>query len=137
MSLPFSDISWLGVLAAFVVNTAIGFAWFSPLLFLKLWQSYLPEESKKGGSMARAMILGFGSTLIGLIVMALLFAMFGVNTIAPALVLAFLFWLGFVMPIQMSTVAWENRKLGLFFINTSQMIVSLLASAAVYAWIAY
>jgi hypothetical protein len=40
-------------------------------------------------------------------------------------------WLGFFVPVDLNTVAWESRSWKLFFINTSYHFLSLLVVAMI------
>jgi hypothetical protein len=40
-------------------------------------------------------------------------------------------WLGFYMPVDLNTVAWEGRSWKLFFINTGYHLVAALVAAMI------
>jgi hypothetical protein len=43
-------------------------------------------------------------------------------------------WLGFFLPGDLSSVAWENKSWKLFFINTVHHFLSLLVAAMIIAY---
>jgi Protein of unknown function (DUF1761) len=40
-------------------------------------------------------------------------------------------WLGFFLPVDLGTVAWENKSWKLFFINTGYHLATLLVAATI------
>ncbi|MDE0573505.1 DUF1761 domain-containing protein [Demequina sp. B12] len=80
--LSFSDISWLGVLLAFIATFVLGWLWYSPGLFFKPWQRAVgfTDEDMKDANMAASfgqMILG---NALGVIALAVLFVPLGVDS---------------------------------------------------------
>jgi hypothetical protein len=59
------------------------------------------------------------------------------NTVAPmspaaaACSAAFFTWLGFYFPVDLGSVAWENKSWKLFFINTGYHFAMLLVAAII------
>jgi Protein of unknown function (DUF1761) len=43
-------------------------------------------------------------------------------------------WLGFYLPIDLNTVAWEKKSLKLLAINTSYHLLSLVVAAAILTY---
>jgi hypothetical protein len=133
-------ISWTAILVATVANFIVGFLWYTPL-FGKVWAKEMgmsPDGKPTSGQMTRGLVLGF----IGNFLLAYVFAhnnaawtfvpgmdQFGAGaTIAQAAIFT---WLGFYVPADLNTVAWEGKSWKLFFINTGYHLTILLVAATI------
>src|SRR5687768_14071507 len=88
---------------------------------------------------AGAMVKGMVIMIIGNFLMAYVFAhniaawnpvTWGlapteISPVASALPAAFFTWIGFFVPMDLNTVAWEMKSWKLFFINTSYHLLAL------------
>jgi len=135
MNLP--DVNLIAVVIAAVVNMGIGFLWYSPMLFSNQWvkaMGFNMEELKKK---QKEMGPLYGLSLLGAVVMAYVFGgvkeMTGTMDMTQTLSLAFMLWLGFVAPVQMTDVIFGGRKKEVFFINTGYQLAAMLAMAVVFS----
>ena len=103
-------INYLAVLIAAIAQFIIGGVWYMPI-FGKLWGKMhgfdtlapeVQERMRKG--MWPFLILQFVMTLVTTVVYALLLN--GIDSTWNAYGLAFFFWLGFVLPAQVSAVVF-------------------------------
>jgi hypothetical protein len=134
------EIKIAPVVVAVIANFILGFLWYTPL-FGKAWAREMKFDMSvkpTGGQMARGLIMG----LIGNILLAYVFAhniaawsyVPGANemTAAQSVMSAVIFtWLGFFLPVDLNTVAWEGRSWRLFAINTSYHFMTLLVAALI------
>lgn len=135
---PIINLNYVAIFIAVVANFVLGFIWYTPL-FGKVWAKEIGMDTTQkppSGSLARGMIFN----VIGNFLLAFVFA----HNIAvwmpetwgqpssggPAsayAVMAMLFtWLGFYLPVDLNSVAWEGKSWKLFLINTSYHFLSLL-----------
>ncbi|MSR85497.1 DUF1761 domain-containing protein [Candidatus Uhrbacteria bacterium] len=140
---PAIPINYLAVLVCGIVSMVVGSLWYGPL-FGKMWMSLMgmtPEkmEASKKKGMTQSYILMF----IGSLVMAYVLAhsvVFGSSylhmTGAWAGVMAgFWSWLGFIAPVTLGSVLWENKSWNLWILNNGHYLVSLLVMGAILgAW---
>jgi hypothetical protein len=133
-------INIVAVLVATVVNFFFGFLWYTPL-FGKAWARELGimvTEKPPAGALAKGMIIG----VIGNFLMAYVFAhnnmawsfvpdMQEMPKVGMILNAAIFTWLGFYLPTDLNTVAWEQRSWKFFFINTSYHLGTLLIAATI------
>jgi hypothetical protein len=133
-------ISIGAVLVAVVANFVLGFLWYTPL-FGKAWakeNNFDTNVKPKGSEIAKGMIF----MVIGNFFMAYVFAsnMYawsfvpGMNEMSMASNVAnaaFFTWLGFYLPVDLNTVAWERKSWKLFAINTSYHLATLIVAAVV------
>lgn len=131
-------VNFWAILISMILSVVIGFIWYGPL-FGKQWMELagikMPEE-KPGMSVMKKPIL---LSLIGAFFMsfALSFsiafhdAFYSVSGYMPALAIAFMLWLGFIVPVYFNFAGWEGKPWKLFCINVSYWLVFLLLSASV------
>ena|SRR5580704_2819508 len=133
-------INMMAVLVAVVANFILGFIWYTPL-FGKAWakeNGFDPSVKPTGGQMAKGMIF----MLIGNFFLAFVFAhniaawgyvpgakeMSVVSNVMSSTIFT---WLGFYLPIDLSTVAWEKKSWKLFGINTGYHFMMLLVASVI------
>lgn len=126
------EVSYVGVFLATLGAFAVGALWYS-VLFGKMWRELMgfTPESMKAMKMTplMAMLGGFVSTLIMVWILAYFAAAWGVADIGGSLMLGFLVWLGFQLPIVIHTLWWEGKPFKLFAINAShQLLATCVAS---------
>jgi len=135
------DLNLWAILGATVAAYAVGALWYS-VLFQKRWMhemGYTPENMGSMKMTARtSMTIGFLTTLLMAYVMAHFVAVWeavaGGIAVAGGLQLAFFLWLGFVMPLTLGVVLWENKSWTLFLINTSHYLVAMLLMGGILAY---
>jgi hypothetical protein len=147
------SINYLMVLIAAVVNMFLGWLWYGPL-FGKPWMKlmgFTPEkiqQMKAGGEkIGRSMNVSYSIMFVGSLLMAWVLAhaiIFAsaylfVNTslygAAAGIIVGFLNWLGFVAPVTLTPVLWENKPWKLWFLNAGYYLVGLcLMGAILAAW---
>jgi hypothetical protein len=132
-----SFITLGAVICSMIFSVVLGFVWYGPL-FGKEWARMsgivMPEEKPPFSVMVKPMILSFiGAILMNYVLGFSIFfhnAYYAVTGLAPALSIAFLMWLGFIVPAYLNLKGWEGKPWKLFFINTGYWLVFLLVSSA-------
>ncbi|MGB3922110.1 MAG: DUF1761 domain-containing protein [Minisyncoccia bacterium] len=126
-------INYWAVLVAAVSSMAVGFLWYG-LLFKKPWMAmmgYAPEVMS-GMKMAanKAYAIQFVASLVMAYVLShvLVFATSYMNSSGwtSGASSGFWMWLGFVAPVSLGVVLWENKPWKLWYINASHYLVSLI-----------
>jgi hypothetical protein len=132
--MPEVDVNNVAVLVAAIVSMVLGAIWHGPL-FGKVWMKAAGKTQKDIDGAKGEMPKMYAITFIGALVTAYILAVFigwaGANTIALAVILSFLIWLGFVVTSALGPVVWENRNQQLFLISVSYSFVSLIIMAAI------
>lgn len=131
-------INYVAVAVAVVANFIFGFLWYTPI-FGKVWAREMgmdPDAKPDGGAMAKGMIM----MVIGNFLMAYVFAhniavwgivMSDASQMSLMLNSALFTWLGFFLPVDLGTVAWEQKSWKLFLINTTYHLLALAIVGAV------
>jgi len=141
--MPTIEINYLAIAIAVVANFFLGFLWYTPL-FGKAWAKEMGFDLTKKPP-AGAMVKGMVIMIIGNFLMAYVFAhniavwnpvtwglpaseMSPMSTVFSAAIFT---WLGFFVPMDLNTVAWEMKSWKLFFINTSYHLLALIVVAMI------
>jgi hypothetical protein len=135
------DVNFLAILGAAVASMVVGFIWYGPLFgkpWSKLmgWGEMTPEKMKE---MQKKATPGYIASFVGALVMAYVlthiytYASIYTQTygVTGGLMAAFWCWLGFVAPVTLGAVLWDNKPLTLWYINGGYYLVLLLAMGAI------
>src|SRR3989344_6273827 len=119
----------LPVIASAAGNLVLGYLWYHPRAFGRVWIRYTnmtPEMVEEGKRKAHLY------TLVAFLASAILAAALqyfgralGVHGALDALGVGFAAWVGLVIPTMLGTVLWDQRPFGLFFINAGYWLASL------------
>jgi hypothetical protein len=134
------QINIVAVLVATVANFFFGFLWYTPL-FGKAWAKELGIVVT-GKPPAGALAKGMAMNVVGNFLMAYVFAhnnaawsfvpgMSDLSRVEIILSAAIFTWLGFYLPTDLNTVAWEQRSWKFFFINTVYHLGAVLIAATI------
>lgn len=134
------ELNWIAILIITIVSFFAGAAWHGSFFFGKLWmkihhgdKKFSDEEMKKSmEGMWRIMLLEFIATL--LMIMTLDFLMQLLPEFS-GMHIAFMIWVGFVLPTMASTVIWGNDTKKWMFakvaISSSFRLLTLVAAGYV------
>ena len=127
-------INWLAVLVAAIIRMAVGFAWYSPPLFLKPWQAVtgVTPESMRAG-LGKAMVVDVIASLIMSFALANIIVGANISDWLNGALAGFWVWLGFQATLLVSLWGYENRSLKLIAINLGNNLIALLLMGALLA----
>lgn len=127
-------INWLAVLVAAVIRMAVGFAWYSPPLFLKPWQAVtgVTPQSMRAG-LGKAMVVDVIASLIMSFALANIIVGAGITDWLNGALAGFWVWLGFMATLMVSLWGYENRSLKLIAINLGNNLIALVLMGALLA----
>jgi hypothetical protein len=131
-------VNFWAVGASMILSLVLGFIWYGPL-FGKPWMKMsgiaMSDKKPSMASMTKPMILALiGAFLLSSTLsfsIAFHDAYFQVTGYAAALSLAFVLWLGLMVPPYLNLTGWEGKPWKLFAINTGYWLVFLLLSASI------
>jgi hypothetical protein len=137
------NIKIVTILVATVANFILGFIWYTPL-FGKAWAKEMGFDTSvkpAGGAIAKGMTF----MVIGNFLLAYVFAhniaawnyVPGTQEMpqfAKVMNSTIFTWLGFYLPMDLSTVAWEKRSWKLFGINTGYHFLMLLVASVILTY---
>ncbi len=136
-------INMVAVLVAVVANFILGFIWYTPL-FGKAWakeNGFEITRKPTGAEMAK----GMSFMIIGNFFLAYVFAhnimawsyvpgMKETSAFSNVMSSTIFTWLGFYLPVDLGTVAWEKKSWKLFGINTSYHFMMLLVASLILTY---
>lgn len=127
----FSSVCYLSVFVAAIVGMAIGFLWYSDLLFAKKWMalSKINPKQIEESNMTVSVGMGFAVTLTISFCLAFVYHYFG--SLEDAL-MALEFLIFFVAAESASTLIWEKTPLTLYLIQIGHKAVSWVAILLTY-----
>lgn len=134
------NINYLAVLVAAVASMVVGFLWYG-VLFMKPWMRMMGYTKENMGKMNmsanKAYMLQFVGSLVMAYVLAhaLIFASYYLDAegVSAGVTAGFWNWLGFVAPVTLGVVLWENKPWKLWFINASNYLVALIVMGIIIA----
>lgn len=140
----FGGADLLGILLCVPVAMFVGYLWWGPL-FGRSWAAEMGMDfDGDPGPMARPLaVFALGNLLLAFVFWHVLHAYlpslwadhFGLEPIqdSPMFVYALngagFMWLGFMVPVELSRIAWEKASLRLFTINSGFHLIRLLLFA--------
>lgn len=131
-------MNYIAIFVSALIGIIVGMTWYSPKLFGKAWMKAtgVKDEKPEPKDMAVKTLLAYLSTLAMAYVLSMLIGLTGATTFIGGATTAFWAWLGFMVPVTLSPVLWENKDKSLFFINGAQWLVSAALIGGVLAvWV--
>ncbi|MCG8452896.1 MAG: DUF1761 domain-containing protein [Spirochaetales bacterium] len=133
MTLDLSFFNIGAILVCTLINMVLGSLWYSPLLFGKTWMKLMDIQaqdiSRNEGN--KAMAFAIIPALLNTLILSMILAFVGAQTIPDALGMSALLSLGLVGMSKMNLVIFENRKLGLVLIHLGYTFVGFLVSGII------
>lgn len=148
-AMNFGGLDWLAIGLSVLAMMILGFVWYAPWFPTgKVWMRNMGMDPANpprppGGKMAVSMIL----MVLGSFLMMFVFAHTNMvyedafrNTdtggeegydlgMADGLMGAVFTWLGFIVPLNLNGVAFENKPWSMFFVNAGFYLVGLVVAA--------
>jgi surface polysaccharide O-acyltransferase-like enzyme len=136
----FAGINFWAVLVCAIATMAIGFLWYSPILFANPWMRLMgfdPNDRAKIAEMRKSAGkiygLAFVASIASAVVLAKIIDLTSVNTIPYGMKIGFAVWLGFVTTVQLTGALFGKQPTKLYLINTGYQLVCYLAMGAILA----
>ncbi len=132
-------INYLAVIVSAVIHFMIGGLWYGLIFGAKFIEliGWSPEKLHQVGSQnhTKEYIFAFLSSLVLVYILAHFIQYTRAKGVVDGMQTAFWLWLGFVATTQLATVVFEERSLGLYFLNIGyQLVAGLITGALLAAW---
>ena len=134
METIFTDINYLAILVALVVNQAIGAIWYNPSVLGTTWAklSGIDFNSIDKSDATKSMIYSGLLALIMMFVLAILIQLLKPSTFIGGVGCALILWS--VATLQMAiNMIYESKPIKLFFINSAYPLISLSIAGGIFA----
>ena len=140
--MEFMSVNLWSVLVAAIATMAIGFLWYSPILFARPWMvlmGYDPDDKAKLAEMQKGAgklyVISFVASLVAAFVLSKIIFGLAINSALYGLKVGFAVWLGFVAAVQLTDSLFSKKPAKLFLINIGYQLVCYLAMGAIIgAW---
>ncbi len=137
----FQNINYVTVVIAAILGMVVGYIWYSPWAFGKLWmksKGWTEEsmrEASKGKSMASSYALMTLSTLVTAFILAALFNSLVVTSIVGMIVVALCVWIGFIVPTKLGDLLFGGDTRTFFLISIGHgLVVAVVMSLVIGIW---
>jgi len=134
----FMDVNLWAVLVSGLAAMAVGFLWYSPLLFAKPWvvlMGYDPNDQAKLAEMRKGAGLSYAlslvASLLSAFVLGKIIAVATVDTVLYGMKFGLAAWLGFVTTVQLTGARFSRQPTKLYLINTGYQLVCFLVMGAI------
>jgi uncharacterized membrane protein len=126
------SINYWAVLVAAVASMVIGYVWYMPALFGKSWMklSGVSQEMADKGA-GSAMFGAFIASLVTAYVLAMFIDYTGATTFTEGLKTGLWLWLGFIAAVNVHNIVFEQKPMGLYWINQGYQLVNFLVAATI------
>ena len=129
-------INYVAILVSGVASMVIGSIWYGPLfgkIFMRemgmdKWSPEKRAEMRK--SMVMTYVLQFIASMVMFYVLARFISQHGPISVMQGVTVALWTWIGFVVPVKLGDAIWGGN-MTLFWIGSSNMLATLLASGAI------
>ena len=118
------EINLWAVLAAGLAAMVLGYIWYAPPVFGKMWMKLAKVEKAKGG-MAITVLSGLISMWVMAYVLAYLLKFLQAQTIWEGVIAGVWVWVGFVATVSLGSVIYERKPIKLYLLNNAFNLLSL------------
>lgn len=135
-------INYWAVLTSAVAAIVLGALWYGPF-FGKQWMHIIgiTMTGEMTNAARRSMVRSYAIQTVTVLVMAFVMAhvlffvseIFGVEGVFGGITAAIWIWLGFVAPVTIGSVLWENRPWRYWFITAGYYFITLSMMGVIFA----
>jgi len=131
-------VNYFAVIVSTILMMILGYVWYGPL-FGGPWSALMGfthehHAANKKGTRTRYAIMALGAFLMSFILAhAIIFAetFMQIGGALAGVLVGVMNWLGFIVPVSLSVVLWDNKPWKLWFINAGYYLVGLVIIGAV------
>lgn len=136
MTLEFTTLNWVAVIAATVAGIVIGFVWFAPQVFGRQWAAAIGRELPAPGDISPMVyVASVVQALVVAYVLALIINGLGGVTVTDGLVVAFVAWLGFAATTSLNSVLFEGRSWEYLLVTGGYTLVASLVMGGIIGYL--
>ncbi|MDG1995495.1 MAG: DUF1761 domain-containing protein [Emcibacteraceae bacterium] len=128
--LSFTELNFLAIILATIAKFMVGGLWFSKILFGAAWLQEVGLKEEELGSPKNALMIGFGTCLLVVFSMAVLFQIMALD-LRTALAVTVIMALGITSAQFGLAFAFEGKSLKLFLIYATQCVAEFVVVALI------
>jgi hypothetical protein len=133
--LDFSNLNYVAIVAATLVNMFVGAFWYSPVGFGKLWSKLsgvnMMDIPKKEAT--KALSITAISALLQSVLLAVLIHSLHVTTVLHGIEVGLVLWAGFTAATTISDALYARRGWKFWWLNSSFYLVVLVINSSILA----
>lgn len=135
MNLPDPSINLIPVIAAAVINMALGMLWYSPYVFGKLWIKSMGRTPEEIQQQANPLIYVFNTiaSLVFAYILAHIMKFAFISNAGDGIIIGFWVWLGFVVTTVLPGYLYEGRNKILYIIFILYQLAAICIMGALLA----
>lgn len=128
------QLPWIAIGVAFVVSIALGMLWYAPFLFGNLWMRLVGLDPSRVGKdeQVRAMSVALLMALAATVGFAILWGWTGAVGIQEGLMVGFVAWVAFGLPLSMVHPTFEGRNLLVGLLYVGHHLVEFLLFGVIF-----
>ena len=132
-----SSLNYLAVVVAAVAAFLIGFVWYLPPVMGMRWAGLvsrytgITQEELMRGDQERAIVIWAVGMLVNALVLAIIIRTLGLTSLADAVVLGVLVWLGFGASFSSWPVAFARQPWALWAVNNGAFLLMQVVMAVI------
>ena len=121
----FTEINLVTVLVATIMGFGFGLVWYAPWAFGKLWKKVNRHENtnKSEASSYKSHVISLLVTFISAFILASLFNSILIISVSGILLVGFLMWLGFTLPVKINEYMYSSTPFSLISIDLGHQLV--------------
>src|SRR3989344_4523376 len=133
------QVNYVAVVLAAIANMVVGFLWFGPIFgkqWIKMmgWTEQEIQKAQKKGMTKSYIVAIIGSLLTAWIIAeisVMVSSYLGLSGVMAGLKTGFIGWIGFVVTVLLSTVAWEGKSWNLWLLNAGYYLLAFLVMGVI------
>jgi hypothetical protein len=132
MSLNYTDLNWVAVVAAAIGILVVGFVYFLPQVLGSRWAASVGRELPSYGSLPpMTYVAAVITALVAAYVLAVVMDAVGAATLTDGILVGVLAWLGFAATTSYGAVTWEGRSTTWWAITNGNALISFAVAGAI------
>jgi hypothetical protein len=131
--MPLSQVNWLAVLVAAILNMILGMAWYSPVLFGNTWLRLIDKKVEDIPSPGMVYVFTFVGYLVAASVLAVIVKALGSPTLLDGTLAGLVVWLGFVVTMTYTYTSFEGPNKRVWALYIGYQLVAFVGMGALFA----
>lgn len=129
------EVTLFPIIGTGIFSVLLGFVWYHPKVFGGTWMrlaGITPEGMARGRkTMPFMVIAGFFASMLVAYVMNYFGVAWGVRDVIGAIELGIWSWIGFVAPVMLGMVLWDQKPFRLYLIHAFYWLVAFVGMAVI------
>lgn len=130
--MSFTDVNWLAVIVATVINMFVGFLWYGPL-FGERWMQLIGKRAEDIESDSSMYVISGVSALVSAYVLAVIVGASGVTSLVSGALIGLFVWVGIGATGTLVYTTFEGPPTSVWFLHAMYQTVVFAINGAIFA----